>query len=167
MSISVLACKVASTDHHLNHLIDFRVSSMLSCRPCCPCFHAHADMCQDPRKILDPGSQNPKSRMSEDFGSCISIFTWDLRDLGFCHSYIVVESQGSWISDGKMSLDPGDPRSSLGRLSWDLADLGSCTTIMPLCLEDRSHPMKLYLWFHISLRCLYILEHLLRISSTY
>ena len=39
---------------------------------------------------------------------------WDPRDLG--------------SRTEKILPDPGDPGSSLGKLSWDLADLGSYTT---------------------------------------
>ena len=53
--------------------------------------------------ILDPAS---------------ATLSWDPRDLG--------------PQTEKMSLDPGGPRSCLGKLLWDLANLGSCTIVMHL-----------------------------------
>ena len=47
-----------------------------------------ADMCQDPKKIRDPGS--PGSGILEDLGSYIFIFPWDLKDPGSCHDDIAV-----------------------------------------------------------------------------
>ena len=109
-------------------------------------------MCQDLKKIRDPGS--PGSRIRDIAGSWIlyfdffhgileildpvTTFPWDLRDLG---------SQTE-----KILLDPGDPGSSLSDLSWVLADLGSYTTTMPLYFEHHLQPMKLCFWFPISMR---------------
>ena len=98
-----------------------------------------ADMCQDPKKIRDPGSQDPGSEILEDLGSYIlfslgileildfvtvtAILPWDARDLG--------------SRTEKILLDPEDPLSSLGKLScrsWILHNN------MSLYLEDPLHP---------------------------
>ena len=110
-------------------------------------------MCQDPKKIRDPGS--PGSRIPDLAGSWIlfsfshgileildpftATFPWDPRDLG------------SQLTD-KILPDPGDPGSSLSKL-WDLADLGSYTTIMSLYFDHPLHPMKFCFWFPIPMRC--------------
>ena len=88
-------------------------------------------MCQDPKKIRDPGS--PGSRIQDlgvgilDLAFSFSLgilqilnpvkatLPWDPRDLR------------SWTE--KILLDPEDPGSNMCELSWDLADLGSYTTI--------------------------------------
>ena len=53
---------------------------------------SEADMCQDPKRteILDP--QDPRSRILQDLGSYIFIFSWDPRDLESFHGNIAVGS---------------------------------------------------------------------------
>ena len=55
------------------------------------------DMCQDPKKIPDPGSCG--SQILQDLGSYMFIFSWDLRDLGSCCGKIAEGSWGSLIWD--------------------------------------------------------------------
>ena len=85
-----------------------------------------------PRSQKDPGYWIPKIQdtrswrildltfsfplgILEILDSVTGTLPWDPRDLE------------SWTED--ILLDPGDPGSSLGKLSWDLVDHGSCTTI--------------------------------------
>ena len=121
-----------------------------------------------PRSQKDPRSWIPRI---QDPGSCgildlafslshgilkildpvTAILPWDPRDLGSRTENIL--------------LDPGDPGSSLSKLSWDLADLGSCTTIRSLHFEHLLQPMAFCFWFPISIRCW--IWALLRISTTH
>ena len=107
-------------------------------------------MCQDLKKIWDPGSPGSRIRDLGSFSFSLGILEifdpvtttlwWDPGDLG------------SRIE--KILLDPGDPGSSLGKLSWDLADLRSCTTICHCHLVEPLHPMQFCFWFPMSMRCL-------------
>ena len=64
-------------------------------------------------EILDP--QDPGSRILQDLGSYIFIFSWDPKDLGSCHGNMDPRDLGSQTD--KILPDPGDPGSSLSRLS--------------------------------------------------
>ena len=81
-------------------------------------------MCQDPKKIWDPGSSGFSIRnldlifsfssgILEMFDPVTAKWSWDPRNPG---------SQTE-----KMLLDPRDPGSYLDKLPLDLADLWSCT----------------------------------------
>ena len=65
--------------------------------------------------------------------------SWDPRNIG---------SEAAW-----MSLDPGDPGSSLGRLR-DLADLGFCT-VTTYCILKMLNIQRIFVvCFHIFVHCL-------------
>ena len=102
--------------------------------------------------ILDP--QDPGSEILKDLGSYVFIFSWDLGDLGSCHSNIAVGSYGSWISDRKDFLGSWGSWIQLGQVmvgpcrSWILHNN------MSLHLEDPVLRTKLCFWFPISIRCL-------------
>ena len=105
-------------------------------------------------RIHDPGSWGSLRILDlEDLGYGVFIFSWDLRDLRSCHSYVPWNPSDLGSRIEKILLDPGDPGSRLSRLSWDLADLGSYTTIMSLYFEHHLHPMEFCFWFPISMRC--------------
>ena len=53
----------------------------------------------------------------------------------------------------RILLYPGDPGSSLSKLSCVLADIGSYTTMMSLYSEHPLYPMNFCFWFPISMRC--------------
>ena len=103
-------------------------------------------------EILDPRIQDP--------GYC------SILDLTFSFSHGILEildpviTTLPWDSGDIRSqteeilLDPGDPGSSLSKLTWDLADLGSSTAIMSLYFEHPLHLMKFCFLLPISMRFL-------------
>ena len=110
-----------------------------------------------------PRSQkDPRSWISriQDFGSCRIldlIFSFShgiLKILDLVTAALPWDPRDFGSQTDQILLDPGDPGSSLSKLSWDLLDLGSYTTIMSLYFGHRLHPMKFCFWFPIPMRCL-------------
>ena len=76
-----------------------------------------------------------KNGILEYFGSYVFIFKQDLRELGPVAAALSWDPWDIVSQTEKMSLDPVNTGSCLGKL-WDHAGAGSRTTIMPLYLED-------------------------------
>ena len=108
-----------------------------------------SDMCQDPKKILAPGS--PGSGILQDLVSYIFIFSWNHRDLGFRHHNIAVGSQGSWISDRKDFAGSWGSRSKLSSCRGILQILDLATTIRSLYFEHSLQAMTFCFQFPIYL----------------
>eukprot|EP00915_Cephaloidophora_sp_WS-2016_P005949 GHVH01007837.1.p1 GENE.GHVH01007837.1~~GHVH01007837.1.p1 ORF type:complete len:102 (-),score=13.45 GHVH01007837.1:187-492(-) len=90
-------------------------------------------MCQDPKKIRDPGSTG--SKISDLDGSWILCFQ-------FCREIL-------WILDpaqDSLSLDPVDLGSCAEKLSLDPVDLGSCADKLSLDPVDPGSFHEFYQW---------------------
>ena len=107
-----------------------------------------------PRSQKDAESWISRIRDIEGYWILYFYLSWDRGDFVSRHDNIPWDPRNLGSRTENSLLDPGDPESTLSRLSLDLADLGSYTTIMSLYFEHPLHPMKFCFWFPISMRCL-------------
>ena len=73
LAINILLASDVELDNDRRSNVGFRKSNV--------------DMCQDPKKIRD---RSPRPGILEHLGTCIFIFSRDLRDLGSSHGNTVV-----------------------------------------------------------------------------